>query len=273
MRQLFSYILKQYFFFLFLLLEIFALSLIVQNNYQGASFYNSTNKFTGSVFSAFNNINAYFHLKKANSELVEENAMLRNLVQSSYIIEDSTKKSYSKDSLYRFIGAKVISNSINKKKNYLMLDKGAKHGIRKEMGVISPTGILGTIVEVSENYATVMSVLHIDNKVSARVKKNRHMGEMVWTGEDYRKGLLTDIPTHVNLIKGDTIITSGNSHVFPEGIEIGVVEEYSRHPGDKFNTAIIDYSVDYNNLFYAYIITNLKKDEIEQLDSLVNNEE
>ena len=273
MRQLFSYILKQYFFFLFLLLEIFALSLIVQNNYQGASFYNSTNEFTGSVFSTFNNINAYFHLKKTNSELVEENAMLRNLVQSSYIIEDSIRKSYSKDSLYRFIGAKVISNSINKKKNYLMLDKGAKHGIRKEMGVISPTGILGTIVEVSENYATVMSVLHIDNKVSARVKKNRHMGEMVWTGEDYRKGLLTDIPTHVNLIKGDTIITSGNSHVFPEGIEIGVVEEYSRHPGDKFNTAIIDYSVDYNNLFYAYIITNLKKDEIEQLDSLVNNEE
>ncbi len=273
MRQLFSYILKQYFFFLFILLEIFALSLIVQNNYQGASFYNSTNKFTGSVFSTYDNINAYFHLKKANTELVEENAMLRNLVENSYIKGDSIRKTYSKDSLYQFIGAKVISNTINKRKNYLMLDKGSKHGIKKEMGVISPKGILGTVIEVSENYSTVMSVLHINNKVSARIKKNRHMGGMIWDGNNYRKGLLTDIPTHVNLIKGDTVITSGNSHVFPEGIEIGIVEEYLRKPGDKFNTAIIDYSVDYNNLFYAYIITNLKRDEIEQLDSLVNNEE
>ena len=273
MRQLFSYILKQYFFFLFIVLEIFSLSLIVQNNYQGASFYNSTNKFTGSVFSTFNNINAYFHLKKANIELVEENALLKNLVKSSYIIEDSTQKSYSKDSLYRYIGAKVISNSVNKMKNYLMLDKGSKHGVIKEMGVISPKGILGTVVEVSENYSTVMSVLHINYKVSARIKKNRHMGSMIWDGENYRKGLLADIPTHVNLSKGDTIITSGNSHVFPEGIEIGVVDNYLKEPGEKFNKAIIDFSVDYNNAFYAYIITNLKREEQEQLDSLINNEE
>lgn len=273
MRQLFSYILKQYFFFLFILLEIFSLSLIVQNNYQGASFYNSTNRFTGSIYSTYNNINNYFHLKKANTELIEENAVLRNLMESSYIIEDSIRKSYSIDSLYRFVGAKVISNSVHKRKNYLMLDKGHKHGVRNEMGVISPKGVLGTVVEVSENYSTIMSVLHINYKVSARIKKNRHMGSMIWDGENYRKGILTDIPTHVNLIKGDTIITSGNSHVFPEGITVGVANDYLKEPGEKFNTAIIDFSVDYNNVFSAYVITNLKKEEIVQLDSLANNEE
>ncbi len=99
------------------------------------------------------------------------------------------------------------------------------------------------------------------------------MGSMIWNGENYRKGLLTDIPKHVNLLKGDTIITSGNSHVFPEGITIGVANDYLKEPGEKFNTAIIDFSVDYNNAFYAYIITNLKKEELIQLDSLINNEE
>ncbi|RLD60351.1 MAG: rod shape-determining protein MreC [Bacteroidetes bacterium] len=273
MHQLFSYILKHYFFFLFILFELLSMSLIVQNNFQGAAFFNSTNRFTGSMFSTFDDIDTYFHLKKANTELVEENALLRNLLESSYIIEGPTYELYSKDSLYSYIGAKVISNSVNKRKNYLMLDKGSKHGIKKEMGVVSPTGVVGTVIGVSENYSTVMSVLHINNKVSARISKNRHIGSITWNGKNYREGLLTDIPTHVNLFKGDTIITSGNSYVFPEGIVIGTVNEYLSEPGDKFNTAITGFSVDYNNLFYVYVIINLKKEEQGQLDAIINNEE
>jgi len=225
------------------------------------------------MFSTFDDIDTYFHLKKANTELVEENALLRNLLESSYIIEGPTYELYSKDSLYSYIGAKVISNSVNKRKNYLMLDKGSKHGIKKEMGVVSPTGVVGTVIGVSENYSTVMSVLHINNKVSARISKNRHIGSITWNGKNYREGLLTDIPTHVNLFKGDTIITSGNSYVFPEGIVIGTVNEYLSEPGDKFNTAITGFSVDYNNLFYVYVIINLKKEEQGQLDAIINNEE
>lgn len=82
-----------------------------------------------------------------------------------------------------------------------------------------------------------------------------------------------DIPSHVILLKGDTIITSGNSHIFPEGINIGVVDEYLETPGEKFNTAIINFAVDYNNLFYGYVITNLNKEEQIQIDSLMYNEE
>lgn len=273
MRQLFSYILKHYFFFLFILFELLSLSLIVQNKFQGAAFFNSTNRFTGSVFSTYDNIDSYFHLREANTELVGENARLRNLLESSYIIEGPTYEYYSKDSLYKFIDAKVISNSVNKRKNYLMLNKGRKHGIKKEMGVISPTGVVGVVVAVSENYSTVMSVLHINNKLSARISKNRHIGSIIWNGENYHEGLLTDIPTHVNLQIGDTIITSGNSYVFPEGIIIGSVNKYIKNPGDKFNTAITEFSVDYNNIYYVYVITNLQKEEQEQLESTISYEE
>jgi len=208
-RQLFAYILKHYFFFLFVLLEAFSFSLVVQNNYQRASFLNSTNFITGRVFTTFSNITDYFSLKKANEKLLQENVALRNRLEESSVVFD-TMEYFSADTLYRFIGAKVIKNSISGQKNYLMLNKGSENGIEQDMGVISSRGIVGTIIEVSENYSLVMSVLHINNRINARIRKNNHLGNMEWDGRDYRFGLLTDIPVHVNLNGGDTIITSRN---------------------------------------------------------------
>ena len=271
MRQLFAYILKQYFFFLFILLEIISFSFIVQKNYHHSIFINSSNKITGSVFTAFTNITEYFTLRKANNVLVEENAHLRNILPGSFNFTDSLVY-YHKDSLYKYIGAKVISNSINKRKNYLMINKGYKHGIGNDMGVITSRGIVGTVVEVSKDYSLIMSVLHINNKINSRIKKNMHLGNTEWEGFDYRKGILTDIPTHVRLNNGDTIITSGNSHIFPEGILIGTVDEYYSKPGDKFNKAQIDFAVDYNNVYFVYIIINLMRDEQLKLEESVTDE-
>ena len=180
--------------------------------------------------------------------------------KANIILTDSN--SFFKDgTLYKhqclYVVAKVISNSTNKRKNYLMLNKGNIHGIRRDMGVITSTGIVGTVIDISKNFSIVISVLHINNKINARIKKNRHLGSIEWDGSDYRKGLLTDIPIHVRLYMGDTIITSGNSHIFPEGIIIGTVEEYFSKQGDKFNKARINFAVDYNKLYYVYIIKNL----------------
>jgi len=264
-RQLFAFILKNHFFFLFILLEIFAFSLIVRNNYQRATFLNSSGKITGTIYNTTNNIAEYFTLRKANNELVEENAQLRNSLSESFLHTDSLVY-YEKDSLFKFIGAKVISSTIGKQKNYLMINKGSDHGIQKDMGAITSNGVVGTVVDVSANFSRIMLVLHINNKVNARIKKNRHLGNMEWDGNDYCQGLLTDIPTHVRIIKGDTIITSGNSYIFPEGILIGTVDEYNSEQNEKFNTAVINYAVDFNNLYYIYVITNIMKDEILELE-------
>jgi len=168
---------------------------------------------------------------------------------------------YISDSSFRYIGAKVIRNSINRQKNYLMLDRGAKNGIGVDMGVVSADGIVGTVIQVSENYSLVMSVLNISNKINARIKKNGYTGTVEWDGKNYRKGILSDIPTHVIMFKGDTIVTSGNSHIFPENIFIGTVDESFSEKGHKFNKATIDFSVDFNNVYYVYIISNLMKEE------------
>lgn len=269
MRNLFAFLLKNYFFFLFLLLEIFAAFLIVNNNYyQRSVVINATNEFTGSVKLMFSNFTDYFLLRKTNKILAEENAKLHRLTQKSYIITD--RDEYLVDDTvykqqYTYTEAGVISNSVNKRNNYLMLNKGSTDGIEKDMAVISPLGIVGIIRDVSKNFSSVISVLHKDTRISAKIKKNNYIGTLVWRGIDYRTANLMDIPTHVKLSIGDTIITSGYSFLFPEGIMIGVISNYNILQGENFYTIRLEFSEDYNNLSYVYVVNNLLKEEQMQL--------
>jgi rod shape-determining protein MreC len=132
------------------------------------------------------------------------------------------------------------------------------------MGVITSNGVVGIVVDVSRNFSSGISILHKDTRISGRIKKNLHLVNVSWNGINYRFGTLEDIPTHVDLSKGDTIITSGNSHIFPEGILIGTVESVSGSD-QLFKTASVKFSVDYNRLYYGYIILRADKEELEQL--------
>jgi rod shape-determining protein MreC len=248
-----------------------AFSFILQNNFQRAAFLNSTGTITGSIINSYNNITEYLSLRKANSDLVKENEILRNMIAGDSKKRWNFTTNYISDSSFRYIGAKVIKNSINRQKNYLMLDKGVKDGIGVDMGVVSVNGVVGTVIQVSENYSLVMSVLNISNKINARIKKNNHTGSIEWDGKNYRKGLLTDIPTHVMMYKGDTIVTSGNSHIFPKNILIGTINEYISEKEHKFNKATVDFSVDYNNVYYVYVISNLMKEEQMKLQEAIDN--
>jgi len=140
------------------------------------------------------------------------------------------------------------------------------------MGVVSPRGVVGTVVQVSDNYSVIMPIINVSNKINARIKKNNHIGNIEWDGENSGYGLLTDIPTHVNLLLGDSIITSGFSHIFPEGINIGLVEEYYAGGGQKFNSARISFAVDFNNLYFVYVIKNLMRNEQLMLEEGVDVE-
>jgi rod shape-determining protein MreC len=267
MRQLFQYILKHHFIFLFVILEVFSFILVLQNHYHQTVFINSTSKLTGNLFQTFNNFTEYFKLAQSNRILAHENARLRMQLKSSFLERD-TSIYLQKDSLFRFITARVISNTVNKQKNYLMLDKGWRQGVKKDMGVISSYGVVGIVTEVGQNFSRIMSVLHVNNRINARIKKNRHLGTVEWPGQNYRIGLLTDIPTHILLYEGDTIITSGNSLVYPENIMIGTVQEYFSDQNQKFNQAYIEFSVDYNKLDYVYVVVNIYRDELKLLERL-----
>ena len=265
MRSLLRFLTKIYFFLFFILLEVFCLILIVNfNNYQKIVFTNSTNNFIGNIYKKSSTIYSIFNLKEVNTYLSEENTRLRNRLEK---IQASSKTDsiYTDSAGYIFINSKVISNSVNHSNNYITLDKGKKDGIKTGMGIISSKGIVGIITNVSEHFSLGPTILNKKWKVSARIKKNNYFGSLSWDGKDYRYAILNEIPIHVKLNIGDTIVTSSYSSVFPEGYLIGQIESFNHKQGDNFYKIKIRLSTNFMTLRHVNIIKNFYYNELENL--------
>lgn len=270
MRNLLRFIVNNQFTLLFLLIEIFSFTLVVRSNkYQQARYINLSQNLNGYFSKKMDNFVQYFSLREINAQLVKENKTLKNLVEQQKF-EKNSKKILVKDTLhkqqYAYILAKVVNNSINKQYNFITLDKGSRDGIIPDMAVISSGGIVGKVESVTEHYSLVMSLLNRNLKVSAKIKKNNYFGSFEWSGINYRKGYLNEIPLHVNINKGDTIVTSGFSATFPEGVLVGYITNYSIH-GGSFYKITLRISNDFKNLYYVYIVINYKKEEQHTLET------
>jgi rod shape-determining protein MreC len=264
MRSLFAFLWKYQFFALFVVLEVFSFLLLVNSySYHRSLAFNSTNDFTGGVMELHSGITDYFTLKEVNKDLLDENTKLRHQQVSSFLLTDTNI--VFRDSLYKFIPARVVSNSVNKQNNFILLNKGSRHGIKKEMGVLSSSGLAGIVTGVSENYSYVMSMLHQNSRISARIKKNAQLVNVIWDGTDPKFGDVIDIPSHILLNKGDTIITSGYSLIFPEEILIGTILQQEISQSKDLGTASIIFSTDFNSLRFVYVIDNLMKKEQYEL--------
>ena len=276
MKNLVLFIWKHNFFFLFLILETFCIYLVVQNNfYQKAGFVNSSNAASSSILKTSSSIEEYFYLKNENENLAKENAELRSQLLASKLIIDKDTHLVDKQNIhqkYIYTTAKVVNNSTNRRNNYLTLNKGINQGVKKNMAVISSTGIVGQVQEVSSNFCTVMSLLHSKTTISAKIKKDGSYGPLIWEGESYDYATLNDIPTHVRLKKGDTIVTSPYSLTFPENILIGTVEAFERESGKYFFTIKVKLSTDFKKLTHVYIVTNFFKEEQEELEQKTESE-
>ncbi len=270
MRNLFALLWKNQFFVLFILLISISLYLLSRSySYHGSIAHNTTSDISGSVFSTYGNITDYLSLKVDNDVLADENAMLKNMLSSSFLQTD-TQYIY-RDSLYRYIPVKIVSNSVSKRNNFMLVNKGSKHGIKKEMGVISTLGVAGVVVGVSEHYSTIMSMLHQNMRISARIKNSGQLVNVIWDKTDYLYGTVIDIPSHIRLNQGDTIITSGNSLIFPEGIIIGLIESHKIDSNKNLSKATMRYITDFNSIKHLFIIENLMKMEQDSLISQIEN--
>lgn len=269
MRNILAFIVRFHFLLLFILLEVVAITMLVNSTYyQQSAILNTGNAITGKFYTSASNITSYFKLRRTNELLSIENSILRQGSEFSFLKND-TISFWKSDTLYKqqykYIVARVIHNSVGKRNNYIMLDKGKRFGIQKDMAVITPNGIAGTVVSVSENFSWVMSVLNKHTKVSARIPKNGQMGTVVWNGVDPSVGTLTDIPAHVKLSRGDTIVTSGFSNIFPSGLMLGTIKDFRVEQGEHFYLIPFTFSVDFNSLDYVYVVKNLMKEEQDQL--------
>ncbi len=280
MYNLIKFITKYHLSFIFVFLEIIAIFLIVQNNrYHKAGFINSANFLTGTIYEKQNNISIYLKLKDENQKLAQENASLRSQIKTiNYrLIPNLTQDSLHNDSIlldtlfensenqFDYLPALAISNSINKRFNYIYLNKGEKDGIYKDMGVIEFNGVIGVVVNTSNSYAMVMPLINEKSRLSVKIDNQGYFGTLEWYKGDVRFATINEIPKHVILNKGDTIVTSGYSQIFPEGLMVGVVEETIKEKGNSFLKVKIKLSVDFAKINHTYTINNKNIDSFKEI--------
>lgn len=258
-------------FFFFIVFFGFACYLVVKNNsFQRATTINSASQLVGSAYSRVNSWKSYLHLGTENRLLAEENAALREQLQQ-FTTPDTIVQGHvvdtAQDVQYHYIVAKVTNNSIHQKNNYITLDKGRLHGIEKGMGVISSSGIVGIVLNVSDHFATIQSLLHSETRVSALLEDSKAFGSLVW-GDSYnaREGVLKDIPNHVKVRKGERVYTSGFS-LFPPGILAGEVIETGVSGGDSFLDIRVELSTQFHNLQQVYVVKDLLAKEKTELEA------
>ena len=237
--------------------------LIIQNNnFQKASVINSTNQITANIFKMTFNWKDYFSLKSSNQELVVENAKLKSLISNK-----NSNKIFESNYPYNYLAATVINNSVAKRNNYITLDKGKVHGVKKGMGVVTENGVIGIIKETSQHFSSVLSVLHSKSKTSVILKKNNYFGSLEWQGDSYKNAIVKDIPSHVNITIKDTIVTSGYSTIFPKHIPIGIISKINTKPNTKFHDLEIIFLEDFKQLKHVYITKGKFNAEQNKLES------
>jgi len=274
MQQIFNFIIRNSNRLLFLLLLGISLVLTIQSHsYHRSRVISSANFLSGGVYERINHVNEYLNLRTENDELVLENARLKSLLfnkkdTAKIPLADSVKGVKPAD----IIVSKVIHNSYNTHENYITLNSGSNDGIKQDMGVINSLGIIGVIDNTSPRYSTVVSILNMKSQINAKLKKSNHFGSLTWDGKSTGFVQLEDVPRLASVRKGDTIVTGGQSVIFPEGINIGTVETVYKNDKTSFYVIKVKLFNDMTNLGHVYIIKSKDRDELINLEKKEKDE-
>lgn len=276
MRNIFLFIRIYFNFLFFLFLMGISFFMIFNYNRFHHTVYSSTaGEITGKVNTQFNDVEYYFKLKRTNDSLIKANAVLYNKLKQDFELPDTVSRlaidTLRIDTLpfqrkYLYLPAKVVGNSVSQTNNYLQLHRGSLQGVTADLGVTDiNNAVIGTVVDVSNNYCVVMSLLHRQSNISAKLKKSGETGSVVWDGVQPNVVTLKDISKDVKVSRGDTIITSGFSDKFPYGLLIGTVWSIENDKTSSTFIIKVKTAANFYNLQYAYIINNLQKGEPQQL--------
>jgi rod shape-determining protein MreC len=255
-------------FALFIALEVVSLLLVANTSiFQQTKFMGAYMAVYKSIAGIRSGINYYFNLSEVNDRLMEENnRLLSELERYRAIYEsDSTRTDTAGTKVnFSYINARVISNSTNKKHNFILIDKGAIDGVKKDMGVVSPSGVIGVVHSVSSKFSMVISFLNINQSVSAKINTSGAFGPLIWDGQRLRYAILTEVPQHIKFMPGDTISTSGFSSIFPPDIPIGTIGKSKIIKGTQHEIQVRLFQ-DFTTLKYVRVVINRNKEELEKL--------
>ena len=275
MRNLLDFLVKYNYWFLFLFLEAVSFVLLFQfNSYQGSVWFSSANAVTGKLYETSSEIESYFQLSKINSELTQRNLYLEQRLcklekEKSDSVADSTmEKSLLVKSLqpYRLIPAKVISMTAGCLDNLITINKGEVDGIKKDMGVVCGTGVVGIVYLTSKHYSIVIPILNSQSNISCVIQGRGYFGYLHWTGGDVSQAYVDDVPRHAHFRLYDNVVTSGYSSVFPAGIIVGKILHVYNSADQLSYRLRVKLSTDFGKLRDVCVVDNYALSE--QIDIL-----
>lgn len=252
---------------LFLSLEVVSILLIANDSvFQRVKISGALMYFKSGISSATSDVRYYFALKEKNETLLNENQHLREQLsryKTKAEMADTLEGFSSVNPDFTYLPAKIISNSTNKLNNYIIINRGRKHGVQKDMGVISPVGVVGVVSSVSDNYSYIISFLNINQSVSARIEPSGAFGPLSWEGRSSDYATLAEVPYHIRVSVGDTVFTSGFSTLYPPDVPLGTIRRSSVIMGTHHNFQVKLFQ-NFNSLRYVSVVVNNKKDELNQ---------
>lgn len=283
MRNFILFVRRFFNLILFLGLEIVCFVLIARTNtLQGNDVMSSANVLVGLLYQKREDVVYYFGLKTMNDSLLRENLRLRSelaALQTVDTLKDSTAQIsfVGNDSLhkiqyatYKFLEARVINNAVNAANNFITINRGYNQGVRKNMAVLSGSGVVGEVIHVSANFSSILSILNVKRKISAQLKDGT-TGFVSWESTIPDQLILEDISKEVKIYKGDSIFTT-NYSLFPANMLIGTV--WKRKVNKKTNEQILylKSATNFRNLQYVYVVDDQKMAERKQLEALTNED-
>ncbi len=277
MRNIFLFIGRYFTFFAFLGFQVLALSFLFRyNKYNIAVGLGVANELTGWMNSKYANVDQYFHLKHESDRIHHVNDSLINLLKTNFLNPDTTTQFVQDTIPYDTLGhrrryvwrdAEVVSNSVNAERNYIQINRGSKQGIRDNMAVLnSDLSLVGIVVNTSDNFSQVMSLLHVKNNVNAVMKQSGNSGTISWDGKSPLYLTMTGIPKSDSIAKGDTVLTGTYSLSFPPLRMIGKVASIIKDNSSSFYVLQIKTAANFQNLQHVFVVENLQADEQEKLD-------
>lgn len=259
---------------LFLLLEALSGFLLFQyNHYQGSVWFTQANSVAAQVHEWEAYVLSYLRMPAENAALTQRNIMLQynNDVLRHQLAELRADSSFTQRAQTRalsgmtLIPARVVDNSVRQKDNMLVINVGSNDGVEPEMGVVSGTGVVGIVSQVTPHYALVMSVLNSHSSISCRLRGTEYFGYMKWKGGRTLRASMDEVPRHARIKKGDIVETSGFSAVFPPGIFLGKVAEIRNSSDGMAYELEILLSTDIANIRHVNVIRNHSKEELDSL--------
>ena len=243
---------------LFFFLEIISITLLfTYNGYQSSVWFSSANSLSGIFLEWDSNFDNFFSQGEINNKLTETNLQLQAENDQLREALAKTKQKVSIEKInYRYIPAKVVSNTLNEVNNLITINKGSADGVRKDMGVVDGNGVVGIVYLVAKHYSVVISVLNSHSNISCVIRNRGYFGYMIWEGGEPDVAYVNDIPRHAHFKIGDYVTTSGYSSVFPKGISVGkIVASYNSADGLSYKLKV-QLSTDFSHLRDVRVLDN-----------------